>query len=319
MKLRERLKHPLLHFFLLGALLFTGRQWLPPSPDDELQVIRVSTADLQQLRGEWLSETARSPSEAELAASVERHVNEELLLREALRLGLDATDPVARERLTMNMRFAFPESTKHDEQLLAEARELGMHIRDLVVRRRLVQVMEMRIASGASVGERELREYVAAHPGRYAQPARLAFQHVFFSADRPQDEILRIAQARLAELRLQDADTATGDPFLLGSVFALQTEVEIARHFGAEFAKSLIAAPTGRWTGPLHSPYGLHLVRVEQLEPAAPQDFERVRERAAYALLTQREKEVLRDELARLRLQYRVELPAAGITLGLAQ
>ncbi|MGH8454469.1 MAG: peptidylprolyl isomerase, partial [Nevskiales bacterium] len=107
------------------------------------------------------------------------------------------------------------------------------------------------------------------------------------------------------------------DPFLLGSVFPPQTEDEITRHFGTEFAQALIAAPPGQWTGPLHSSYGLHLVRLEHVTPAAPQDFERVRERAAYALLTEREKQVLRDELTRLRLNYRVELPATETSAGL--
>lgn len=206
----------------------------------------------------------------------------------------------------MNMRFAFPESSKDDRQLLDEARELGMHTRDLVVRRRLVQVMEMRLTRQANVSERELREFVAKHPEHYAQPARYAFRHVYFSADRPQHEALSRARAQLSS---DNPAAVKGDPFLLGNVFASQTQAEIARHFGAEFAKSLIAAPAGDWSGPLHSPYGLHLVRLEHIESAAPQDFDHVRKRAAYALLTEREQQVLRDELARLRLNYRVELP----------
>ena len=106
------LRHPLLHFLLIGALLFAGKQWLPPPPSAELQTIRVSATDLRRLQGEWMRETARAPTESELQSSVQRHIDEELLLREALHLGLDTTDPVARERLVMNMRFAFPESRR---------------------------------------------------------------------------------------------------------------------------------------------------------------------------------------------------------------
>ncbi len=311
------LRHPLLHFLLIGALLFAGKQWLPYAQDDERQTIRVSTADLERLRGEWTRETARAPTESELRSSVQRHVDEELLLREALQLGLEKTDPVARERLVMNMRFAFPESAKDDEQLLNEARELGMQARDLVVRRRLVQVMEMRITGQASVSERELREYVTQHPERYGQPARHAFRHVFFSTDQSPDQALRRAQA---QLRLPDPAAVAGDPFLLGNVFPPQAETEIARHFGTEFARALIVTQPGRWSGPLCSPYGLHLVLVERAEPAAPPDFEHVRKRAAYALLTEREKQVLRDELLRLRRNYRVELLVDdGLMLGLAR
>jgi hypothetical protein len=314
------LRHPLLHFLLLGGLLFGVQSvW----PDAERQIIRVGADDLERLRADWQRDTARAPSDAELRASVERHVDEELLLREALALGLDRTDPVARERLVNNMRFAFPESSEGDDALLAQARKLGMHTRDLVVRRRLMQVMEMRIASQASLGEAELREYVARHPERYALPARYGFRHVFFSADRPPHEGAKAARAQLAKLQAQPSAENAGDPFLLGSEFPPRAEADIARRFGPEFAQAVTRLAPGQWAGPLRSPYGLHLVRLERVEAAVPQDFGQLRQRAAYALLAEREKALLRDELARLRLRYRVEVAAPAsigtLTLGMAQ
>jgi hypothetical protein len=317
------LRHPLLHFLLLGGLLFGVKQWLPAAPVPGAQVIHVSAADLQRLRDDWWRDTARAPDAAELQASLQRHVDEALLLREALSLGLDRSDPVARERLVKNMRFAFPESTAGDGELLDEARTLGMPARDLVVRRRLVQVMEMRIVSQANIGEAELRDYVAQHPERYSQPPRYAFRHVFFSVDREPGAVARAARGRLEKLRTQAGAEMAGDPFLLGNRFPPRSETDIARQFGTDFARALAQIPPGQWAGPLRSPYGLHLVRVEQVEAAAPPDFEQVRQRAAYALLAEREKEVLREELVRLRQRYRVEVAAPGstgtITLGMAQ
>ncbi len=306
MKPPVALMHPLLHFLLIGALLFTGQQLLARQSAPQLQTIHVSAADLLRLRGEWRRETTRAPSDSEMRSSVQRHVDEELMLREALRLGLDATDPVARQRLVMNMQFAFPQSGKSEAQLLSEARNLGMATRDLVVRRRLVQVMEMRIVGQANLGEDALRAYVAKHPERYARPARYTFRHVFFSADRSPEEPVHMV---LAQLNSINPPSVTGDPFLLGGEFPLLSESEIARHFGTEFAQSLVSTPQGRWGGPLRSPYGLHLVQLINVESARPQDFERVRDRAAYALLTEREARVLRDKLTQLRLNYRVVLP----------
>lgn len=317
------IRKPLLHFLLLGALLFAGRQWLTITiPDAQLTTIRISAADLDRLRREWRRETGRAPSTAELQASTQRFVDEALLLREALRLGLDRTDPVARERQITNMRFAFPETPKSDQQLLQEARALGMHARDLVVRRRLVQVMEMRIAKGAEFSEAALREYVAKHPERYAQPARYAFRHVYFNGNRPQAEVERVARAQLSALRAGRTPEIGGDPFLLGDGFAPLSLAQIERAFGAAFAKKLGQARPGRWIGPLRSAYGWHLVLLEGVEPAQGPEFERVRQRAAYALLAEREKEVLREELARLRGRYRVEVAtevAVPLTVGMTQ
>jgi hypothetical protein len=319
---KRALRHPLLHFLLLGGLLFVARQWLP-APDEPLHRIQVSAGELQRLQADWARETGRAPSAGELQASLQRHLDEEILLREALKLGLESADPVARERLVQNLRFAFPESDASDEALLAEARALGLHRRDLVVRRRLAQVMAMRTVGQASFSEAELRDYVSRNPQRYASPARYAFRQVFVSGDRPQAEAERIAQALLARLQAQDERAATaGDPFLLGADFAPQSAAELDRAFGPGFGAALAALAPGAWAGPLRSAYGLHLVRIERVEPGAAPDFAQVRARAAYALLAEREKAILQDELMRLRARYRVQLPEAGpaapVTLGMA-
>jgi hypothetical protein len=318
--LRRLLRHPLLHFLLLGGLLFVVRQQIP-AHDESLQTIQVSAGELQRLRAEWLRETGHAPSAAELQASLQRHLDEEILLREALKLGLESADPVARERLVQNLRFAFPESEASDEALLAEARALGLHRRDLVVRRRLAQVMAMRSVGQASFSEAELRDYVSRNPQRYASPARYAFRQVFVSGDRPEAE--RRAQALLRRLRAQDESAATaGDPFLLGADFAPQSAAELDRAFGPGFGAALAALAPGAWAGPLRSAYGLHLVRIERVKPGAAPDFAQVRARAAYALLAEREKALLQAELMRLRARYRVQLPEADptarITLGMA-
>lgn len=317
-------KSPALHFLLLGALLFGAKQWLPlEDPGAGLPVIRVSADDLQRLRNDWLRDTARLPTGAQLKASVERHVDDELLLREALGLGLDRTDPVARERLINNMRFAFPDSRGDDDALVDEARGLGMHSRDLVVRRRLIQLMEMRIVSGANLGEAELRDHVAQHPQRYTQPARYAFRHVFFSIDGGPENARRAATHRLKTLQATGSESISGDHFLLGNEFPARSAAEIARLFGEAFAQKLTETPVRRWAGPLRSPYGLHLVLLESIEPPMPLAFEQVQPHAAYALLAEREKAILRDELARLRARYRVEVaapePAEEITVGMVR
>lgn len=313
------LRIPLGHFVLLGALLFGAKQWWWPT-DDALPAIQVSPAALERLRAEWTRETARTPTPAQLRASLQRHVDEEILLREALRLRLDTVDPVARERLVANMRFAFPESRRSEPELLAEARALGLNVRDIVVRRRLVQVMEMRIVGQAGFTQAELQDYVAAHPERYAGRPRYAFRQVFVGMDESPAQAERRAQQLLARLRAQPQAKLAGDPFLLGTEFPPQSVGELERAFGAGFGEALAGLQPAVWSGPLRSAYGLHLVQVDRIEPAPVPAFEEVSRRAAYALLAEREQTVLREELVRLRQRYRVEWPEAGtstVTVGM--
>jgi hypothetical protein len=311
----------LLHVMVLGALLAGARHVTDDGRGLGLGVepIVVSAAQVEQLRLEWRAAAGREPSRAELAASVQAHADEEALLAEALRLGLDRGDPVVRTRLVRNLRFARGEDAAGaaDDALLAEALALGMARRDRVARRRLVLAMEERLAAPARVSEREARAHVAAHPERYAAPARVDLVHVFVSADR---HGALLAQ-RAAELGRQlaagapDAAPPPGDPFLAGTRFTAQSQADLARVFGARFAAEALAAPVAKWSGPIRSAYGEHFVRVTALHAPVPADEAAVLRQARYALLDERERALVRDARVALRRAYplRVEWPALAL------
>jgi len=299
-KTKRFVRQPLLHFLLLGALLFLAKGWLPPPAPP----IHDSAADVERLRQDWRNDTGLAPTPAQLQASLERWLDDEVLLREALRLGLDRRDAVAQRRLLMNLRDAYPDSPLDDAALLREAEALEMQQSDLVVRRRLVQAMEQRLLVGQAFSERELQDYIAAHPQRYAAAPRYSFRQVFVSGA---GKAARAEAARLlAQLQREpQAPTLPGEPFLLGERFDALSAAEIARSFGEDFAVAVQRAPAGQWSGPQASPYGLHLLQVQPLPPPAAPDPAERRRQAAYALLAEREPQ----QLARLRAQLRQRYP----------
>ena len=308
MKWSAVLRQPLLHFVLLGGVMFSIVHALPESVVKNAP-IQVTDADLQHLRFAWMADTGRAPTDAELEASLRRYLDETVLLREALRLRLDEYDRVTRNRLLMNMRFIFPDSHEDEESLLREARTMGMSERDLVTRRRLIELMEQRIASNLQVSEAETQHYVAQHPERYASSARYGFQQLFFS----RDQHPRSAQAAASDClrRLQkspDAHCAV-NAFLLGQQFTSQTADAITRTFGNDFAHAVTISAPDHWTGPVESTYGWHLLRVQKIEPAQEADYGSVRRNASYALLAECEDQSVVQELQQLRHRYRVQMP----------
>ncbi len=58
---RSFLRYPLLHFLLLGGLLFLAQDFLPRPADP----IRVSAADIERLRQDWARDTGRVPTPAD--------------------------------------------------------------------------------------------------------------------------------------------------------------------------------------------------------------------------------------------------------------
>jgi hypothetical protein len=99
------LREPLVHFLLLGALLFgvfalAGR-WTNERPDR----IVITPGLIENLQLGFTRSAQRAPTAAELDAVIEDYIREEVLDREAVARGLDRDDPVIRRRLREKMEF----------------------------------------------------------------------------------------------------------------------------------------------------------------------------------------------------------------------
>jgi hypothetical protein len=99
---------PLLHFMILGGALYavvdgpSGRHQPLPAFSEP---VTVAPGTLAAERRGFIARTGRAPTAAEVAALRDAILDDELLRREALALGLDRNDPVVRRRLVRNARF----------------------------------------------------------------------------------------------------------------------------------------------------------------------------------------------------------------------
>ncbi len=96
-------REPLVHFLIAGFALFALFGWRGEPVDPASRVISVGDAELAQLALQFERTMGRAPTDAELDAQIERFVRDEVLYREALRLGLDQGDAVVRRRLVTKM------------------------------------------------------------------------------------------------------------------------------------------------------------------------------------------------------------------------
>jgi parvulin-like peptidyl-prolyl isomerase len=269
---------PLARFFALGGLIFAGFAALddaPSAPAGDAIVLEV--ADARRLAARFEATWRRPPTAAELEGLMRDRVLEEAFVREARALGLDRGDAVVRQRLRQKMTF-FAESG----------------------------------AEAAAPDEAALRAHMAAHPERFAAPARIAFAQVFLGPAPDQAEV-EAARAALAA----GADPRTlGAPTLLPGVYADATERGVDGAFGPGFFERLAALETGVWAGPARSAFGLHLVRVSERTPARSPAFEAVRERVEADWRAGRA-EAMREAFAEALLaRHRIETPAASAVLG---
>jgi hypothetical protein len=108
-RIRSLLREPLLHFLLAGGLLFLASRFWTAS-DSERILVTKEIADTLAAQREEILLRPLSPEERERLVS--DFVDEEVLLREAYRQGLDQGDPRIRRWLVEKMELLIDEEPK---------------------------------------------------------------------------------------------------------------------------------------------------------------------------------------------------------------
>ena len=171
--------------------------------------------------------------------------------------GQFGADPDAR-RLDELLR-----SHVRDEVLYREALRLGLQQDDEIIRRRLIQKMEFLLAEGVAVPaptREQLATYLADHASSFTQPGSVSFEQRYFSDD---DQTSAQLRADAALKTLSRGGKVRSDAFSPGERFNAVEPTEARKLFGdSAFVAALATSEVGRWTGPYRSGYGWHLLRV---------------------------------------------------------
>ena len=186
----------------------------------------------------------REPSPAEMDELVSRWIDEEILAREGVAMGLDKDDPRIRQRMAQKMGFVL-------EQGLA-----------------LVEPTDA-----------ELRAFFAAHPGKWKTAELVDFTQVFVQGT--DGDAHARATSLLAELVQGRDPVRMGDTFSGGRRYRRRKLADLQESFGADFTQGLDAQKEGTWAL-RRSRFGFHLVRVDRRTPEKDPDIEAVRADVTY-------------------------------------
>lgn len=97
-------REPLLHFALLGALIFGADAFLHPAAKDE-KVITVTKTMRQSFIDNFDEDKERTPSNDQLQKMIDSWVASEILYREGKALGVDRGDETIRDRIAFKMQL----------------------------------------------------------------------------------------------------------------------------------------------------------------------------------------------------------------------
>ncbi len=255
----------LIQFLGIGAALFA----LAPPLNDPFKVdvpeARVAAAVARERArrgGEPLEDEAR-------AEVLSRAIEDELLVREARRLGLDSGDTIVRNRLIQKILF------------LAE--DQG--------------------GASRSLSEQDLRDFYNRHPERYRALERIDFVHVFAR----ESATLAALRNQVLAYPASDAPPPLGEAFPQPRRVS-QAVRDLERSWGAEFKQLVAQLPEGLWSEPIPSSHGHHLVKVVRRSGDTLASFDSVRDRLALDALIARREAAVAQYVDRLFDRYDVRV-----------
>lgn len=275
--IRTVIREPLLHFLLAGAGIFLLFNYVSDRDVAGDDEIIVTSGQIEHLTSLFAKTWQRPPSGAELRGLIDNFILEEVLYREATAIGLDKDDTIIRRRLKQKMEFLVDDF------------------------------------SAAEPTDEELQQFLEADPDRFRAAARITFEQTYFS-----DSSGDAADAMLAALRRGEAVDAanSGASGLLPSHFEDASETAIAAQFGESFKAGLFALDVGRWTGPIASPFGVHVIRIDQIVEGRVPTLDEIRSVVRREWLADRRQSTQQILFDELKAKYTItieEYAASGL------
>lgn len=272
---KKFLHEPLVHFFVLGLLLFALYAVVNDDSGRSAEEIFISQARLTGLSANFEKTWQRPPTEDERQSLIDAWVREEILYREGVAIGFDLDDPVIRRRVAQKMSF---------------------------------------VADGLvpdSPDDAELEAWLVANVSDYQIAAIYTLQQVYIDPQRHTDNFDAFANSIRASLHEGADAKSLGDSTLLPAEIASSSSVELTRVFGSEFVSALAEVSVGNWQGPIRSGYGLHFVKIDEHIAARKPQLDEVRSAVERDMLSDQSQEISEAFYTALRERYtlRIEPP----------
>ena len=268
--LQRFIREPLVHFLLIGLLLFALYDAAGDSGGSNRD-IRIDDHVAASLYAQFRNTWQRPPTPAEVNALVDSYIRDQIFYREGVALGLDRDDPTITRRISQKFTTIAEESD----------------------------------AAGPA-SETELQRWLKRHADRYADPPLVTFDQIAFEQTTKENEERALNGAREALAEGADPRTLGSDRMLLPHYELYPVDL-VQRDFGSDFAKALMSVRRGAWEGPLASGYGQHLVRVEKVIPGRLPKLDEVRTAVARDYEEQRRRKSVDETYRKLLQHYRIE------------
>ena len=262
------MKQRLLIFLFLGILILVTDLAFNNENDDKITIFE---SEINSLIGTWVNQVGREPTLQEVDGIIKQLLDEEILYREAIKLGLDKNDIIIKRRLAQKIGFLRQE------------------------------------ADSSLPSEEEVSNFYNLYIDKYLVGKRITFSHIYFSSNEADEND---AIQALSQIKSGSSETDFGEPFLLGKNFSSKTVTEIERSFGTKFSEEIQNIIPKGWSGPLTSEFGHHLVYVNSISDSYTPALEEIKNVVINDVILEKQNNSVKEYLKELRNKYQIEILA---------
>lgn len=265
------LKDPLIHFLLIGLVLFIVYNLVNDQSTDRDEII-VDSNEIKQLAAKWELQWKRPPTTEELTNIIVQDVRQEVFYQEGLKMNLDHNDEIIKRRLSQKMEFL-----SNDLATLSEPTD------------------------------EELKIYFNAHKDKYMLPYSYSLYQIVFTNDKHENleetikSILETSKSSSFE-----AMEKKGDNLPFPFHFVNTNSNELSSQLGTRFAEGLETLELNTWVGPVNSGFGKHLVYITDRKTPELPSLDQVKNEVLRDFQYDKQKEVKEAIFQTLKKNYNI-------------
>jgi len=251
-------------FLILGILIYLID--ILVNDNENSKDIFISDQEINSLLKAWESQVGRPPNNDEVISIINDYIQEEILYREALNLGLERDDRIIKRRLAQKITFL-------KQETFIEKPSLD-----------------------------EIIDFYEANKNIYYINPTYSFTHYFFSNEK--NSKVR-ADKFFIELNNNNI-LSKSDPFLLGKNFAYKSTNEIDRDFGMNFSKNFTNLQLNKWHSPMQSSFGYHIIKIVDKKDGYLPKIDEIFLKVELDYSNKRKEELLEKYISDIKSEYNI-------------
>ena len=231
---------PLVQFLFFGALIFLGYFLLNPTQNAEDTIV-IDDNQFNRIISIFQKQWNRNPTEKELNDLLQARINEEILYREALKMGLDKNDEIVKRRLSQKFEFLTTDMTNLHEP-----------------------------------SKDDIQKFYNENKEKYQVDPTFSYAQIFIDIDKRKD-VMNYARTVKKSVKGKEITPELleeySDQFPIVLYIENVSKSEIINRMGDDFYDKIKSLEIDKWSDPIQSSFGLHLVYPTDIIKVAEPDL----------------------------------------------